>query len=185
MQRADVPTPQVVALRTYRDLAIQERAKRLFAESDANGRIEVVKQYLPSLMVAGQREHGRAIFAERCQTCHRLEGQGFVVGPDLASTRANGKEKLLISILDPNREVAPNFLNYVVETKTGDTLTGIIANESAAGITLRRANGDESALVRDHIGRIKSLDQSLMPEGLESGLSHQDMADLLEYIIGP
>lgn len=185
MQRADVPTPQVVALRSYRDPAIQQRAMRLFAESDMKGRIETVKQFLPALALPGQRGHGRTLFAERCQTCHRLEGQGFSVGPDLASTRANGREKLLISILDPNREVAPNFLNYVVETKAGETLTGIIANESAVGITLRRANGDETSLERDRIGRIKSLDQSLMPEGLESGLSHQDMADLLEYIINP
>jgi len=104
------------------------------------------------------------------------------LGPDLVSVKSSGKEKLLLNILDPNREVAPNYVNYVVETKRGETLLGLIGSETANSLTLRRANGDESIVLRSDIARIQSVGLSVMPEGLEAGLSHQEVADLLEYI---
>ena len=111
-----------------------------------------------------------------------MSGQGFALGPDLASVKSSGREKLLLNILDPNREVAPQYVNYVIETKTGETLLGLIGSETAASLTLRRANGEESTVLRSNLERIQSVGLSLMPEALEAGLSTQDMADLLEFI---
>jgi putative heme-binding domain-containing protein len=179
--KADLPTAQIVFLRSHRDSAIQERAMKIFAAGQ-DQRVDVIQKYVPSLSMEGDAARGRGLFSERCATCHKLNGVGTAVGPDLASARSNGKEKLLISILDPNREIAPNFLNYTVETKDGETLTGLIANDSAAGITLRRANGEESVVARDRISRIQTQNLSLMPEGLEAGLTNQEMANLLEFL---
>ncbi|HVY68388.1 MAG TPA: PVC-type heme-binding CxxCH protein [Verrucomicrobiae bacterium] len=179
--KADLPTSQIVFLRSHRDSAIQERAMKIFAAGQ-DQRVDVIQKYVPSLSMEGDAGRGRGLFSERCATCHKLNGVGTAVGPDLASARSNGKEKLLISILDPNREIAPNFLNYTVETKDGETLTGLIANDSAAGITLRRANGEESVVARDRISRIQTQNLSLMPEGLEAGLTNQEMANLLEFL---
>ena len=145
-------------------------------------RLDVVKQFLPALSLPGQPEKGRATYLSRCASCHRLAGQGFALGPDLASVQSSGREKMLVNILDPNREVPPNYLNYVVETRTGESLLGLIANETATSLTLRRANGDESTVFRADIKQIQSQGQSVMPEGLEAGLTPQDFADLLEYL---
>jgi putative heme-binding domain-containing protein len=111
-----------------------------------------------------------------------LGGEGHAVGPDLASVRSNGKLKLLTSLVDPNREVAPQFITYVVETKDGESHAGLIVNESSKSLTLRQAFGNQVDLSRSEIAQIQSTGVSAMPEGLEAGLSHQGMADLLEFI---
>lgn len=70
-----------------------------------------------------------------------------------------------------------------METKDGESLTGLIINESANSVTLRMAGGAESVITRANIASLQSQGKSPMPEGLEEGLSAQDMADLLEFIV--
>jgi putative heme-binding domain-containing protein len=183
IQRSELATAQITFLRSHRDPAVRGRAQRIFGQPAGGQRPAVVDAFRPALTLVGVADRGRKIFADRCTPCHQLGGQGHAVGPDLASVRSNGKEKILTSILDPNREVAPNYVNYLVETKDGESWLGLIASENAGSVTLRSANGTETVVLRSNIARIQSLGQSLMPEGLEAGLTPRDLADLLEYIL--
>ena len=69
-----------------------------------------------------------------------------------------------------------------IETRDGETQTGLVTQESDTGLTLRQANGQEIKLLRANIVGLRSEGVSLMPEGLEAGLSRQSMADLLQFI---
>ena len=84
--------------------------------------------------------------------------------------------------MDPNREVRPEFVSYVVDMKDDESLLGLVVNETASSVTLRQAYGKETVIQRANIAKMQSQGQSVMPEGLEAGLSAQDMADLLEFI---
>src|SRR6266699_2338228 len=138
---------------------------------------------MPALDMKGDPAHGKKIYQERCVSCHRLGGEGFVLGPDLVTVKNTGKEKMLVNILDPNREVAPNYLAFEVETKDGESAVGVIASETTSSLTLRQAFGKETVILRSDMKSRRSLGQSLMPEGLEQGLTPQDVANLLEYIV--
>ena len=122
---------------------------------------------------------GRQVFLKICATCHQAEGQGFDVGPNLATVANRSPEDLLIHVLDPNREVAPTFVNYNVALVDGRVASGIIAFESASAITLKRAQGAIDSVARDQISTIAATGVSLMPEGLEKELSHKDLANLI------
>ena len=126
--------------------------------------------------------HGKKIYEERCISCHRLGREGYALGPDLITVKNTGKEKLLVNIVDPNREVRPEYVSYVIETKDDQSLIGLITSETTTSVTLRQAYGKEDAVNRSSILKMQSQGQSLMPEGLEVGLASQDMADLIEYI---
>ena len=78
---------------------------------------------------------------------------------------------MLVNILDPNREVAPNFFGYIVETTDNRTLDGLIARESAGRLTLKRAEGVTETVLRRDIATISGSDLSLMPEGLEATIT--------------
>jgi putative heme-binding domain-containing protein len=91
---------------------------------------------------------------------------------------------VLIHILDPNREVSPNYLEYTVVLKDGRLLTGIIAAETDASVTLRRAQGGEDTVFREEIEEIVSGGKSLMPEGVEQKIAKQEMADLIAFLLG-
>jgi putative heme-binding domain-containing protein len=141
-----------------------------------------IAQYQPALTLHGDPAKGRAIFDARCTVCHRFAGHGNSVGPDLDSAHQAGPEKLLGNILEPSREITAGYSQGIVETKSGETLAGVLANESAVGVELHLPGGAQRIIRTADIAKITRPTRSLMPDGIETGLSVQEMADLLEYL---
>lgn len=173
---------QLNFLRNHKTKAVRQLAAKVLTAQPANTRQQVIETFLPALNLTGDAAHGKKIYEERCLSCHRLGASGFALGPDLVTVKTSGKEKILANILDPNAEVRPEFASYLIETKADESLTGLVVNETAASVTLRQAYGKEDVLPRANIVKMQSQGQSVMPEGLEAGLTPQDMADLLECI---
>ncbi len=169
-------------LQTLREPVLRERAAQLF-KRDTSPRAEIVRRFRPAIGLKGDAARGHKVYSERCMSCHRAGSEGVAVGADLAATASGGKEKLLTSILDPNAEVNASFLAYTVEMKDGDSLFGVIASEDAQAVVLKVPGGDAASIPRGNIAAVRSSERSLMPDGLEEGLSAQDMADLLEFVV--
>lgn len=182
LQTTSLSTPQIRFLKNHSDKTVRQKASRLLAGSGDNPRQKVIEAYSAALELKGIPEHGKKIYEERCISCHRLGGEGSALGPDLVTVKNSGKDKLLTNILDPNKEVRPDYVSYIIETKDDESTIGLIANETATAVTVRQAYGKESVIPRANIKRMQSQGQSLMPEGLEAGLVPQDLADLMSYI---
>jgi putative heme-binding domain-containing protein len=84
----------------------------------------------------------------------------------------------------PHKEVASQYIAYTVNTKDGQTLAGVISDDNASSMTLKMPGGAERTIQRADIKGSSSSGQSLMPEGLETGMTVEDMADLLSFIEG-
>jgi len=130
----------------------------------------------------GDAVRGKQVFAKVCAACHRVEGVGHELAPSLAAMKTRGSEAILLNVLDPNREVNPQYLSYALLTLDGRQLTGLIAAETATSVTLKRADNASDTVLRIDIDQLKSSGLSLMPEGLEKQIDQQAMADLLEYL---
>ena len=76
----------------------------------------------------------------------------------------------------------PRYVSYIVTNKAGRVFTGMIAAETASSITLRRAERAEDTLLRTDVDTVQATAKSLMPEGLETQLSKQNVADLIAYL---
>ena len=148
-------------------------------------RADAVANFQPALDLRGDRAKGRATFATRCAVCHRFGGEGNVVGPDLDAASASGREKVLGNILEPSREVTAGYVFGNVTTKSGETFSGVIVNEAPAGVTLRLPGGVERFIRATDLEKIERPPRSLMPDGIEAGLTVQEMADLLEFLTAP
>jgi putative heme-binding domain-containing protein len=153
--------------------------------SVATNRADALKQFAKASALKGTAAAGRAIFQTRCSACHKLGGVGNAVGPDLAALTDKSLGALLIGTLDPNREVSEQYTTFLVHLKSGTTLAGMIADETANGFTLRGVDGKPRTILRADIAELKSTRRSLMPEGLESGLSLDEMANLLAFVSNP
>jgi putative heme-binding domain-containing protein len=174
---------RIAQLRKHPDAKLRARAERLLAGAIDLDRQKVIAEWKGALDLKSDVEKGRAVFRKNCATCHRLEDVGTEVGPDLRTAlRDKTSEQLLISILDPSREVDRRFTNYIVETKAGRGISGMIAAESATSVTLRRAEKAEDVVLRVQIESLTDTGKSLMPDGLEKQLSKQDLADVIEYL---
>ncbi len=173
---------QIISLTTYSNSHIRETASRLFKANVSKDRLQTIKSFEPALDLTGDNTTGRAVFEARCSICHQVDGFGHTVGPDLVSLSDKSAESLLIGILDPNRSLEAKYALYTLSTQNGETATGIIADESSTSIRLLNAGGIEQTVLRTQIQSMDGGSRSLMPEGLEVGLDHQSMADLLAFV---
>jgi putative heme-binding domain-containing protein len=181
---ADLDPARRQQLISHSNPKVRERATRLIGKDAKSDRGPVIASYRKALDLDGNADRGREVFRKQCATCHKAEGVGTDVGPNLATITGRTPEDLLIHILDPNREVAPAYVNYTVETSDGQILTGLIADESANSVTLKRAEGATDTIPRARIEAMASTGLSLMPEGLEKEVSPEQLADLLAYVRG-
>jgi putative heme-binding domain-containing protein len=176
-------TKASLARQTRPDLAA--RIARLFGRSSGGNRQQIVEKYLREMPESADVLNGAKIYQTTCMVCHKHGVQGNSIGPHLGTIHGWTPEQILVNILDPNREVSPNFSLYVIETQAGRTLTGLIAEESASSLTLRQADGSSEFISRSEIKALSTLGISLMPEGLESVITPQAMADLIHFLTAP
>ncbi len=167
------------------DAAIKARAEKAFGQAPSASRREAVEKYQEALRLTGEPTRGVKVFESICAACHRFGGRGMDIGPNLETIRGWDREKLLLNILDPNREVAANYIAYVIELRDGSSVSGMITEENAGSIKLKRIGAPEETILRQNIAKVASSAQSLMPEGLEAAIPLQDMADLLAYLAAP
>jgi len=163
------------------DEEVRRRAEALFGDL-SQGREDLIEQYESALTAKGNVPSGREIFRANCSRCHLLDGMGSDVGPDLLDVLRRPKQFFLAEILDPNLNITPGYETYVIETRSGATVTGVIARESPTAVTLRREEGEEETLLRSNIATLRVSSVSTMPEGLEEDIDPAGMADLLEYL---
>lgn len=183
VRKADISSNQIQFLKNHRSKGVRQLANQVLARAPFQDRKSIVKSFLPALELKGNVSRGGVVFMQRCASCHKMGSLGYEVGPDLATIKNAGREELLTHIIDPNREVDPNFVSYIVETRDGESSMGIVVAESAASVTLRQPFGAEVVIQRSDIARIQSQGKSTMPEGLEVEMSQQQMADLIEYLL--
>jgi putative membrane-bound dehydrogenase-like protein len=148
-------------------------------------RQKVIDQYQSATSSNADAIHGKQIYLENCATCHRSGGEGNEIGPSLLSVRDWTRENLLTAILDPDRTVEPRYLAYTVTTSDGQTLTGVITNESAAGLAIKTLDAKEHQVPRAAVKSLAATGHSLMPQGFESALTPKDVSDLIAHIQSP
>jgi putative heme-binding domain-containing protein len=179
----DVDPSRLRVLEHSDDPSLRARAAKVAASMRLGQRDDVVAKYRKSLELTGDPAKGKATFQKTCAACHRLDGTGFEIGPNLAAMQNRGAEAILVNVLDPNREVNPQFLDYVVTTTDGRTLTGMLVAETANSLTLKRAENATDTVLRANIKQMRSGRVSIMPEGLEQQIDEQGMADLIAYVM--
>ena len=116
----------------------------------------MLQRYLAALDLRGNGVRGRTTYQARCASCHEPGADGSTIGPALATVKSSTREEILTHVLDPNRTVDARYRLYLVETKDGRSVTGIIQNETQASVTLRPPFGQASTLLRSNITRFRA-----------------------------
>jgi putative heme-binding domain-containing protein len=133
-------------------------------------------------------ERGRKIFFAPDKPgfvkCHRIGEQGGRVGPDLSGAgRRFPKVYLIESVLEPSRSIATAYTNWAVRLKDGRILNGVKVSETEAMLTLGDVEGKPQQIRKSEIEELKALALSLMPEGLEKGMTDKEFVDLIAFLL--
>ena len=158
-----------------------ELAKKLFGEANSD-RAKVVTSYLDAAKKPGDAKKGQQLFATLCITCHKHGQLGVDVGPPLSDVKVKPPEALLSDILDPNRMFEARWSGYQIETHDGRSLAGLIQSETTDALVLAMPGGAKETLSRSAIKDMKSLDRTLMPDGLEAVITKEQMSNLLTFL---
>jgi putative membrane-bound dehydrogenase-like protein len=166
----------------HRDPEIRAAGRALLEESP-EARAQVVARYEAALTGRGDAARGARVFERECSMCHQIDGQGGLpMGPDLSTIRHRPMPLLLADILEPSRSIAQHYETYQVERASGDTIMGVIGEQSPTSITFRQGPGQEVTVNRSDIRQMSVVPQSTMPEGLDAQITPEEMADLLAYL---
>jgi putative heme-binding domain-containing protein len=137
------------------------------------------------LALKGDVQRGALLFASpalQCTKCHRVKPGPETVGPDLSKiAEKNTPAMLLESILEPSKKIDPKYVASIIQTRSGDVLSGIIVSRTDAELVLRDAE-KETRLAAGQVSRVVPQEKSLMPEGLLQHLTAQEAADLVTYL---
>ncbi|HVE42823.1 MAG TPA: PVC-type heme-binding CxxCH protein [Planctomycetota bacterium] len=136
---------------------------------------------------AGDPSAGERIFfhprGPQCFACHRVRGRGGEVGPDLSRlSRGLERDPLIDSILEPSRDIAPDFAAWEIITRDGDSWVGRILKEETKDLTLLGPSNRPVSIPRGDIAIRRPSRVSMMPDGLQRGLTRKEFRDLVAFL---
>jgi putative heme-binding domain-containing protein len=129
--------------------------------------------------------HGAELFAKTCAGCHRLDGKGNKVGPELDGVFSRGVDRLLEDILDPNRNVDQAFRATLIKTTDGRVISGLVLREEGQVLVVAEAADKETRVALKDIEQRVLSQLSPMPTNVTEPLSEADFYDLLKYLLQP
>jgi putative heme-binding domain-containing protein len=171
----------------HTDAHIRDLFERFLPDAQRPKRLGNAVKAEQLLALSGDAARGKKLFFEAagvaCRNCHRIQGQGGEVGPDLSEiAKKYDRAKLLESMLEPSKDIEPKYQAYAIATKRGQVFSGVLQERSAQAIVLRDAQDKLIRLDASEVDQVAPQQQSIMPELLLRDMTAQQVADLIEYL---
>lgn len=179
---------QARQIRAFQDEALTQKLAAVWGEirassEDKRQQIAALKARLtPETLAQASPRKGRAVFNLACASCHKLYGEGHLIGPDLTGSGRHDLDYLLENIIDPSSVLAADYRMTLVTMKDGRVFSGNIAAQNDRTLTLKMV-GIEQTVERGDIARTEQLPMSLMPEGLLQAMTDNQVRDLIAYLM--
>lgn len=140
----------------------------------------------PPAKLTGDPNAGRQLFfgKAQCSTCHMILGKGGFIAPELtAFARNRTADEILQAIVNPDADLEPTSRVVEVQTKAGQSLTGVVRAEDNLNITLQTEDGRYHFLSRSSLATANYTDHSLMPHDYGTRLTSKELDDLVAFLI--
>ncbi len=143
--------------------------------------------YLQRVAEKADLANGRNVFMSSklggCAMCHRAQGIGHTAGPNLSTiSNASDANYLLESLLQPSRNIAPQYQTFLIKTSDGQSRAAFELNERGGTHTYIDLAGKTFEVKIDDIVSRTTLPVSIMPEGLVGKLTDEEVRDLVAYL---
>ncbi len=186
----DVTAFDIRQILSLGDEDLSEQVRQLWGEvqessAEKKAQMEELKAKLTSKAHASaDKSKGRALFEQSCIKCHKLYGQGQMIGPDLTGSNRGNMDYLLENIVDPSAVVSKNYYASIVVLEDGRVINGLITNKNEQAVTIQTQT-DKMTVPMDEVLEIGTTTQSPMPDGLLKNLTEEQIHDLFAYLMHP
>ncbi|HSJ04638.1 MAG TPA: hypothetical protein VK956_19360, partial [Verrucomicrobium sp.] len=187
--RKDITPFHARQIRSFKNADLDKKLTEVWGDvressADKQELIGKLKASLTKDKVAkGDQSAGRLVFSQVCAACHKLYGEGNLIGPDLTGSGRKDVNYLIENIVDPSAMLAADYKMSVVTLKDGRILSGNVASKTDRTLTLKMI-GQEQVVERSEIASMQELPVSMMPEGLLLVLSEEQVRNLMAYLTG-
>ena len=131
----------------------------------------------------GDAGTGREIFAANCAQCHRVNGDGGTLGPDLSNIAAvRSREALIGSIRDPSETMEAGYRTVTLVAADGERIEGVVKGEDAFSIQVVDADARLQGYLKANLRSFVHEDESLMPRFGRLRLNERELDDLLAFL---
>lgn len=167
---------------------LQSLADRILGRSLSQGRPPKTDRdaWMRLLEGPGDAEAGRRVFFHPrlagCFKCHRVDGRGHDIGPDLSGIGQMERQRIVQALLQPDADIAPHYVPWVLLTADGQTRTGLLVRTYLDEYTYADEKGELFRLKTGEVMESKPARRSLMPDGLVDQLTLQELRDLLAFL---
>ncbi|MCD6049303.1 MAG: Cytochrome c [Verrucomicrobia bacterium] len=175
-------------IRSFNDEKLNQQLGEVWGvirDSDADKKklmAEWKAKLTPASLGSANKSAGREVYNLICANCHKLYGEGGIVGPDLTGAGRDNIDFLLENIIDPSGVVNADFRMSVVELKDGRTLNGVIRSKNARTLSVQTMT-ELLTIEQTEVDKLTESTLSLMPEGLVEALTEQQVRDLIAYLM--
>ena len=135
----------------------------------------------PGAIEKANRQQGKVLFQRSCMACHKLHGEGGLLGPDITGANRSNLDYLLDNILDPSGVIQDDYKMVMITTRDGRTFAGNVVSENERQVALRIV-GQEVVLAKSEIQSREVSSVSMMPEGILGNLKDSEVVDLFAYL---
>ena len=166
---------------------IQASVKEIWGSvrmQDSANRQAVVREMTDYLLkdAHGDATKGWVVYDRICGQCHKMHSRGYEVGPEITRNGRGSFEQLIVSVFDPSLVIGEAYKSVSVLTSDGRLISGLVTERSDQRIVLKVQGGKLEVIPMDEADEIRDNEQSLMPEGLETQMTRQEMADLFALL---
>lgn len=163
------------------DITIRAQAGKYFKKPKSS------KFYDPQniLALTGDGSEGLTTYTTRCGTCHKVGKVGNSIGPDLSAIATKmDKATLLDAILNPSAAIVFGYEPWLISTKDGQSVFGFLIADGKESVTIKDVAGQKHIIPVANLTKREKQQTSLMPEPSEIGLSEQDLANIIAFLVG-
>jgi putative membrane-bound dehydrogenase-like protein len=183
---SDLPISAIRTLSDSRDEFVRNRVPEVIGRvrpaNEDKQRIIAEKKKMLLAGPAPDLNAGHELARKTCFVCHKLNGEGAEVGPDLTGSGRSTLDALLANVIDPNQVVGKGYENVEVETRDGRSVSGRLVEDSATRIRLLSFGPKEEIVAKADIAKMRVSELSVMPEGLEQ-MPDADFRNLIQFIL--
>ncbi len=183
--RTDLNDNTILRIRALKDQTLNAQIEKVWGSfRDTPAELNALIERLRGQINEGQPSfaRGQKVFENNCAKCHKFEGKGHEVGPQLDGA-ARDIEYLLVNVIDPNRVVGQPYFTRIVNLKSGRVETGLLAAEDERSVTLKSENDALKTIQKKDIEDIVVSQKSVMPEGLTNNMKPAEFRDLVRYVM--
>jgi putative heme-binding domain-containing protein len=145
----------------------------------------IIAQYrklaTPDALAEANASKGRRVFQQVCMACHKMYGEGGIIGPDITGSNRADLDYLLLNIFDPSGDIPDAYQMVMITTKSGQLLAGTVTGEDDQKVVLNMI-GQQSVVAKSNIQSRETVPVSMMPDGLLQTLEKQQALNLFKYL---